>query len=248
MPSDSAPSDQTEGIRPVIWMRPVGSRRGPKPAHTREDLTRAAISIADSRGLEEVTIRAVAGQLGAGPASLYRYIDSKDDLHDLMLDAVTAEYDLPPAPTGDWRADLTDLAERARVVHRRHPWAFTLSDQASWGPEVQAFMEYFFAALAPAGLDLREQTELLAQFNSSVATFAAHESWQAGGSDSATGGADANAAMARVLHFQQIAADTELPHLSEVVRNMLTAQAPDADELFRGIVDRLLDSVEARRR
>lgn len=246
MSSDSAPPNQTEGIRPVIWMRPAGSRRGPKPAHTREDLTRAAISIADSRGLEEVTIRAVAGQLGTGPASLYRYIDSKDDLHDLMLDAVTAEYDLPAAPTGDWRADLTDLAERARVVHRRHPWAFTLSDQASWGPSIQAFMEYFFAALSPTGLDLREQTELLAQFNSSVATFAAHESRQAEGS--ATGGASANAVMARVLHFQQIAADTELPHLSEVMRNMLTAQAPDADELFHGIVDRLLDSIEARRR
>lgn len=231
-------SDHTEGIRPVIWMRPAGSRRGPKPAHTREDLTRAAISIADSHGLEDVTIRAVAGQLGAGPASLYRYIDTKDDLHDLMLNAVTAEYDLPAAPTGDWRADLTDLAERARVVHRRHPWAFTLSDQASWGPHVQAFMEYFFAALAPARLDLREQTELLAQFNSSVATFAAHESRQPG---------DSTSQMARFLHLQQIAENSDLPHLSTVVRNMLTAEPPNNDELFRSTLDRLLDWVETRR-
>lgn len=225
----------------VIWMRPTRRRRGPRPAHTREDITRAAVAIADEHGLDEVTIRAVASRLGTGAASLYRYIETKRDLHDLMVDAVSAEYTLSPGPTGDWRTDLTALADQARIIHRRHPWALSLSADASWGPNIQAFMEYFLAVLAPTGLDLREQTELIAQFNSTVAGFAAHESRQS------RRPADSTGDLARILHLRQIARNTELPHLATVVTGMLTEPPPDPDELFRSTVNRLLDSVEARR-
>lgn len=234
-------SDDTGEPPQVIWMRPTRSRRGPRPAHTREDITRAAVSIADEHGLDEVTIRAVATRLGTGAASLYRYIETKRDLHDLMVDAVSGEYALPAEPIGDWRADLAALADQARIIHRRHPWALSLSADSSWGPNVQAFMEHFLAVLAPTGLDLREQTELIAQFNSTVAGFAAHESRQS------TRPADSAGDMARLLHLQQIARNTELPRLATVVNGMLTSPPPDPDELFRSTVDRLLDSVEARR-
>lgn len=225
-------------IRPVIWMRANEKRRGPKPAHTLEEITRVAVSIADQHSLDDVSIRAVATKLGAGAASLYRYIDTKADLYDLMVDAVSEEYDLPSSPSGDWRADVTMLAERARTVHRRHPWAFALSADASWGPNVQRFMEYFLAALVPTTLDMREKTELIAQFNSSVANFAAYEHRQA------EGPRDPEAQLARLMHLSQIAADPELPHLAAAVTQMLTAEQPDNDELFSHTVARILASVE----
>ncbi|WP_182349056.1 TetR/AcrR family transcriptional regulator [Tomitella gaofuii] len=233
-------SDVTRESHQVIWMRPTRNRRGPRPAHSREDLTRAAVDIADEHGLDEVTLRAVAGRLGTGAATLYRYIETKRDLHDLMVDAVSAEYALPSTPTGEWRADLRALADQARVIYRRHPWALTLSADAAWGPHVQAFMEYFLAVLAATELSLREQTELIAQFTSTVATFAAHESRQSRRSFDSVGD------MARVEHFQQIAQDSTLPRLATVVRSMLTEAPPDVDDLFRHTVDRLLDSVEPR--
>lgn len=234
-----SPTDSS-APRPVIWMRDPVPRRGPKPAHTREEISRTAVSIADEHGLEQVSIRAVAKELGAGAASLYRYIDTKADLYDLMVDTVIAEFALPARPTGQWKEDLVTIAERSRVVHRRHPWAYPLFAGASWGPHTQSYMEFFLAALASTGLSLREQTELIAHFTSSVATFAAYEHEQS------ERPGDSEALAARLMHLNQIAEDPDLPHLSAAVRSMLTAEPADTDELFRGTVARLLDSIPSR--
>lgn len=233
------PDNDYAEIPTVIWMRdPVGpvQRRGPRPSHSRDDITRAAVAIADERGLAEVSIRAVAKEIGAGAASLYRYIDSKVDLYDLMVDMVVAEFRLPAEPAGDWRSDLRTIAQHTRVVHRRHPWAFRLFSEASWGPGIQTYMEFFLAALAPTGLELREQTEFIALFNSTVATFASHE--QRGDHPG-----DPRLAQARVLHLRQIAENPELPRLSEVVGQMLTAEQPDLDEIFEHSISRLINSI-----
>lgn len=231
-------SDHPGEVRQVIWMRDQAARRGPKPAHTREDIARAAVAIADEHGLEEVSIRAVAGRLGAGAASLYRYIAGKADLHDLMVDAVMAELDLPDEPTGDWRTDVTTIAEQTRAVHRRHPWAFSLLADASWGPHIQTYLEHFLAALYPTGLSLGEQMELIAHVNAAVATFAANEAQRLTRS-----GAGDELQRAQQLHLEQISADPDLPHLSAAVREALTAEPPDTDGVFRRMVERLLASV-----
>lgn len=199
------------------------------------------MSIADEHGLDAVSIRAVAKQLGAGAASLYRYIDSKADLYDLMVDAASAEFTLPPAPSGDRRADLITIGNRARAVHQRHPWAITLSTNASWGPNVQSYMEFFLAVLEPTDLNTRQQLELIAHFNASIATFAAHERQQ---SDQP---GDPGALLARMTHLKQIAANPALPHLSAAVTAMLnsTPEDIDPDELFRRSLDRLIDTIPA---
>jgi AcrR family transcriptional regulator len=66
-------------------------------------------------------MRRVAADLGSGTASLYRYVASRDDLLDLMVDAVQGEADPPPL-SGDWRTDLTNLARHVRATLLRHPW------------------------------------------------------------------------------------------------------------------------------
>ncbi|MFB8008314.1 TetR/AcrR family transcriptional regulator [Nocardia sp. NPDC056000] len=235
MDDDGAP-------RPVIWMRDPSPRRGPRPTHTRQEIAQVAMSIADEHGLDAVSIRAVAKELGAGAASLYRYIDSKADLYDLMVDAATAEFSLPNAPSGDQRADLTTIGNRARSVYQRHPWAITLSSNASWGPHVQAYMEYFLAVLKPTGLNARQQLELIAHFNASVATFAAHERQQTDRPG------NPEALQARMMHLKQIAENPKLPHLSTAVATMLTStpEDTDPDELFRRSLNRLIDTIPAQ--
>ena len=82
---------------------PPQRRRGPRPRHSREDVVRAAMAIADSGGLDAVTFRAVAARLGTGVMSLYNYVPDKQTLIYEMVEAASADLDLPE-PTGDWPA------------------------------------------------------------------------------------------------------------------------------------------------
>src|SRR5690349_18998544 len=74
-----------------IWTRPDRGTRGPRPEHSRAEIAAAAIALADSGGLAAATMRAVAAELGTAAGSLYRYLSSRDDLLDLMVDAALAE-------------------------------------------------------------------------------------------------------------------------------------------------------------
>src|SRR4029453_78348 len=106
----------------VIWARPERAGRGPRPAHSRADIAVAAVRVADAEGIDAVSMRRVAGELGMGTMSLYNYVPRKEDLYELMVDAVSAEHDLSATPTGDWRADMLTLAHQTRALMYRHPW------------------------------------------------------------------------------------------------------------------------------
>src|SRR6185437_1083339 len=95
----------------VVWERPEPPDR-PVPAPlSRERLVRAAIQLADADGLDAVSLRKVAAALDVGPMRLYGYIATKEELLDLMVDAVYAEI----RPAGDgWRQVLRSLAEATR--------------------------------------------------------------------------------------------------------------------------------------
>ncbi|MEU6413381.1 TetR/AcrR family transcriptional regulator C-terminal domain-containing protein [Microbispora sp. NPDC046933] len=103
----------------LVWSK---QRRTPRrQAPSVERIVRAAVVIADAEGLAALSMRRVAADLESGTASLYRYVESRDDLLDLMIDAVQGET-APPEPTGDWRADMTAVARRLRATLLRHPW------------------------------------------------------------------------------------------------------------------------------
>jgi len=136
----------------VIWARPERGRRGPKPAHSRDDVAAAGVRVADADGLDAVTMRRVAAELGTGTTSLYRYVPKKENLLDLMADAVLAEDD-PPPRTGDWRTDLAALAHRMRDRMLRHPWLAALSAlRPSLGPNGLRWLESTLATVDGHGL------------------------------------------------------------------------------------------------
>src|SRR5580658_6298875 len=107
--------------RLAIWMRPERAAAGRPARRSREEITAAAVALADREGLPAASMRRVAAELGTGAASLYRYLDTRDDLLDLMTDSAGAEYILGP-PTGDWLADVVDIGQQARTIMKRHPW------------------------------------------------------------------------------------------------------------------------------
>ena len=92
---------------------------------TRERVLRAAVLLADSGGLEALTMRRLGEDLGVEAMSLYKHVANKEDLLDGMVDLVFAEIELPTGDT-DWRTAMRARAVSARAALTRHPWATAL--------------------------------------------------------------------------------------------------------------------------
>ncbi|MFF8404867.1 TetR/AcrR family transcriptional regulator [Streptomyces sp. NPDC014846] len=159
----------------VIWARPERTGRGPKPAYTRDDIAAAAVRIADARGLDAVSMRHVAAELGCGTMSLYNYVPRKEDLHELMVDAVSAEHVLWE-PSGDWRADMLRVAGRTRELMHRHPWLPRLmSPVYGFSPHALRYLEHCLACLDPLEAAYGTKLELIAMLNGIVTTYVRNE-------------------------------------------------------------------------
>src|ERR1700740_3185389 len=94
----------------------------PRPPPTRQPVGPAASELADSGGVESISMRRLAQELGVEAMSLYTHVRNKDDLLDGMADAVISQIPLSAGGTG-WKASLRDMALGARKVMLRHPWA-----------------------------------------------------------------------------------------------------------------------------
>ncbi|MEU6794936.1 TetR/AcrR family transcriptional regulator C-terminal domain-containing protein [Nonomuraea wenchangensis] len=132
----------------TVWDRPEPQPRPAPVPLDRERIVAAAVELADEGGLEAVSLRKVAARLDAGPMRLYGYLATKEELFDLMLDAVYAE--ILPAP-GDrvtgWRETLRAHARRTRQAALRHEWlADLLGGRPSLGPNALAAAEVTLAA------------------------------------------------------------------------------------------------------
>src|SRR5260370_42469779 len=78
--------------------------KGPKPALSLPRIVDAAVRIADTEGLNAVSMGRVAAELGSAPMSLYRHVSAKDELLRLMVDAAWGDSPGPPPPGERWRA------------------------------------------------------------------------------------------------------------------------------------------------
>jgi AcrR family transcriptional regulator len=160
---------------PLIWFRQEPTSR--RPAHTRADIARAALEIADSQGFDAVSMRRVAERLGAGTMTLYHYVRNKDELVALMSDAVMAEVVVPAGElSDDWRAALTQIANRSRDAFKAHHWVFQkMSDDGVPGPNGMRHFEQSLQAVV--GLDLnREQTfEVIGQVDDYIFGYSLRE-------------------------------------------------------------------------
>jgi AcrR family transcriptional regulator len=153
--TNSAEPARDGEIPPVVWMLPDRPGRGPRPAHSRKQITAAAIEIADADGLDAVTMRRLAAEVGCGTMTLYRYVPTKDHLLDLMIDATEGEVVFPDVSAGDWRAGLRAVAEMQRDRLLRHPWLASLeSGRPSFGPNSLRNLEQGFGMLDGLGLDI----------------------------------------------------------------------------------------------
>lgn len=135
---------------------PVSRRDRPaKPALSQETIVDAAMALLDAGGLDGVSMRRVAQALDTGPASLYVYVQNRDDLVALLIDRIAGEVALPVVgPETDWRESLIDLMLAAIKELSRHPGiAVAMFATIPEGPNAMALTDAILDLLARGGLD-----------------------------------------------------------------------------------------------
>lgn len=229
------------GVDPrELWLSPDPERprRGRRPAFSREAITVAAVALADAEGIDAVTMRRVAAEVGAGVMSLYSYAPDKETLLDLMIDHVNGELSGAGPLTGDWRADLKAIGHLQRDHMLRHPWLATaVPARRTLGPRTLAFLEHALAALRPSGLDGGARLEVFAQLTAFVAGHVTHEVAQAEAALSP------DRAAAEALYLTAVAADGHHPELAEALASAGRPVTPDAT--FTRFLNRLVDGLDA---
>jgi AcrR family transcriptional regulator len=229
-----------ERAREVIWMRPEHSAFGRPAQRSRAEITAIAVTIADRDSLDAVSMRRVAAELGTGVASLYRYVDTREDLLDLMIDFTASEY-VFTAPTGDWLADLLDLGEQARGIMHRHPWLPSLLITRSvLGPNGIVLLEHVLEALASHPAGTAAKLEAFAILNAFTALLVQNE--LAGGSAQQQRSA---------AYLDHALATGRHPRLAELLapasseRTSPPEAAPDPADRYRDILGRILGGLLA---
>ncbi|AYN40531.1 TetR/AcrR family transcriptional regulator [Streptomyces dangxiongensis] len=142
-----------------------GGRSGQPSGLDRERITEASVRLLDAEGLAKFSMRRLAAELNVTAMSLYWYVDTKDDLLELALDATYAELRLPdPDNTdADWREQLRELATAYRTLLVRHPWVSPLAGRfLNIGPRSVAFSRVVQRVVRRAGLPVRGVTGAIA--------------------------------------------------------------------------------------
>jgi AcrR family transcriptional regulator len=155
MNSRTGAGDPARSLR-LLWrdQQSQARRRGPRPGLTIDDVVDAAVELADAEGSQAVTMRRLASSLDVAPMALYRYVPSKAELLDLMLDRVYQDMPRAAAAEGGWRSRLKAVAEENRALYRAHPWAAEIATtRPPLGPGQLAKYEHELGALDGAGLD-----------------------------------------------------------------------------------------------
>lgn len=149
MPARQQPEQAADQVS--LWERLERPAPAPRSALTPGRIAEAAVRIADAEGLDAVTMRRLAGELGVAPMAAYRYVSGKDELLELMVDTVHAGLTVQAELTG-WREVLRAHALATRAMMLAHPW-LPRAGVVVLTPHQMAAAERMLAALDGLGLD-----------------------------------------------------------------------------------------------
>ncbi|HEY3188654.1 MAG TPA: TetR/AcrR family transcriptional regulator, partial [Solirubrobacteraceae bacterium] len=211
------------------------------------------IAVADAHGLEAVSMRRVAAELGLGTMSLYHYLRSKDELIDLMADGIMGGQLVDDAELRKgWRAGLTAIAHATRRNFESHPWmgeAMRPRPSSVPGPNAMRHIDQSLAAVADTGLDVQGQMDLIANVDDYVIGYVFRAQRFAEEEENAPG----EEWLAELFeHMRSRIEHGDYPHLRRAVEvnraegrtdEELARMAADERRFQRGL-ERLLDGIE----
>jgi len=121
---------------------------------TKERILRAAVALADEVGVESLSMRRLAQELGVVPMALYKHVANKDDLFDGMIDIVVGEID-PPIEGADWKRTMRERILSARRALLRHPWASSvLESRGEPTPTIIGYMDSMMGVFLDGGFSV----------------------------------------------------------------------------------------------
>lgn len=229
----------------LIWERPEpASRPAPGPL-SRERIVRAAIAIADAEGLASVSLRKVGAALDAGPMRLYGYLSTKEELLDLMVDAVYGEMVSAGPMSGGWREVLRSIAHRTRRAAGAHKWFIELlSGRPPLGPNALAHLEASLAAVgaAPGFEDIDAVLQAVRTVNAYTVGAIRSEAGELS-AELESGMSEEEWQVTAWPYLQRVIATGRFPMLARVIRD---ATHPAFDVTFDRGLDCVLDGIAAR--
>lgn len=153
----------------LLWEGTGPRSRGPKPGLTLDQIVDKAIETADADGIDAVSMRRLARELGVGTMSLYRYVPGKEELLALMLDRVSADTVLPLDKGLSWRDALAAIARTTYQLYLAHPWLLRVNwTRPVFGPNTLAGVESFIAAVDRLGLTSQQRVMVMMLIDSFV--------------------------------------------------------------------------------
>ena len=205
----------------------------------RERVLHAAVALADGRGIELLTMRALGEELGVEAMSLYYYVANKDELLDGMVDLVYSEIELP-SREADWKVAIRRMAMSAREAFSRHRWAITLMETRTRpGPANLRHHDSVIGCLRGAGFSIKQAIHAFSLLDSYVSGFALQELTMP--FDTSEELADAAESILRQFPA------AEYPHLAETITEHVTKSGYDYADEFKVGLDLILDGIERLR-
>ena len=217
---------------------------------SRADIVDVAVAIADAEGTEAVSMRRIARDLRVGAMSLYWHVESKEELHQLMLETVQAEIEAP-APSGDWRTDLAAYASNTRAALLRHPWAIDfLNTGPPSGPNDARNAERLIGSLDGLGLDVKTTMWMLSTLGTYVMGAALREiqelRWHRSARRDHRDMTEAEVEALRDEFEQRIRESGRYPNLTKIIDANFDPDAPEtSDERFWFGLGCVLDGIAA---
>lgn len=226
----------------VIWARTGTTHRGRAPSLTHEQITATATAIADAEGLEAVSMRRVARELGVGTMSLYRYVATRDEILELMSDAAMGEI-VVDHDEDTWRETLTVSAHRYRGLILRHPWIVTtLGPRPTIGPNSLRWLEGTLAHLDRPGLTIDQILDMTGTVLAFVQGYTRDELAERE-AQRTTGLSGEQWRRRQAPYMRTVLGDGRHPYLERVVRD--AEDFPDPDAQFDRRLGYILDGLAA---
>ena len=215
----------------------------PRIPLSRERVIDAAIELADRGGIESLTMRKLARELGVEAMSLYNHVANKGDLVGGIVDRIVGEFELPA--TGDWESAIRRCAISAHEVLLRHPWACSLvlspgSLRLEENPRLR-YMEWLLGRLEDAGFSAELTYRGYHALDSHILGFTMWHLGHSVGGDDITGGLSAEDFIAGLVPRLRSAG---YPHLAEHAEQHVSAEWRENLREFEFGLDLILDGLK----
>jgi AcrR family transcriptional regulator len=222
----------------------------PRERLSQERIFRTAVELADRGGLESLSMRKLADELGVGAMSLYYYVPNKNELIRGMVDVVFTEIELPPTDV-DWKTAMRRRAHSTRAALNRHRWAVGLMESSEMpGPASIRLHDAVLGCLREAGFPIEMTIQAYSVIDAYMYGFALQEKttpFETAEEAAAVAQGQVQELETRVDAGQIAELAEEYPYLAEVVAGHVAKVGYDFGEAFEYGLDLILDALEKRR-